>query len=150
LDTRAEIEDLYRDVTRVVHLSDEELVLLPRDKIDEERVKILEGLPVKQLIPLVRHLMVWMQDVNWPIFHQIHRLLLRLDTSILLEPIREVLTTTDDIWKTYVILGLVEARRADLAPALRAELERIVRDPTPGEIAEHTDKAAADMLTDLC
>jgi hypothetical protein len=146
MDDRASVEALYRDVTSVGSLSDQALALLPRGKADFERIEVLESLSLAELRPLVRHLMTWIQDSNWPISRRVEALLLRLESAALLEPIREVLATTDAIWKTNTIRSLIRPQRADLIPALHAELLRIAEAPSGSEIAEETAEAAQDVL----
>jgi len=146
MDDRATVEVLYRDVTRAVHLSDEELALLPTEKGDFERVELLERLPIDQLRPLVRHLMTWIQDTNWPISRRINALLLRIGPVVLLEPVREVLATDDAIWKTNTIRDLVEPQLPNLVERLRGALVRIAEAPSTSEVAEGTAEAAQEIL----
>ena len=146
MDDRASVEALYRDVTSAGSLSDQALALLPRGRADFERIELLESLSLAELRPLVRHLMTWIQDSNWPISRRVGAILLRLGPAVLLEPIREVLATSDAIWKTNTIRSLIRPLRADLVQGLRVELLRISEAPSGSEIAEDTAEAARDVL----
>lgn len=149
MDDRATMEKMYWDCTSTVRISDQELALLPRDKSDYQRVEALKRLPGEEVRPLVRYLMIWLQDANWPISHSVGKLLLRLGATTLLEPIREVLATDDDIWKTNTINSLIHPQRADLVPPLREVLTRIAHFPSRLEIAEDTAEAAREALDEI-
>ncbi|MED3572626.1 DUF5071 domain-containing protein [Cytobacillus praedii] len=48
---------------------------LPRNKHDFERVYKLKKMERTELLPLLLSLMEWVQDMNWPIAHEVAELL---------------------------------------------------------------------------
>ena len=45
--------------------------MLPRDKFDFERVNKIMRMRNEDVIPLLPGLLEWIQDMNWPIAHEV-------------------------------------------------------------------------------
>lgn len=41
--------------------------LIPKHKFDIEKVELLEGLTFDEIEPIIRNLLEWLQDGNWPV-----------------------------------------------------------------------------------
>lgn len=118
---------------------------LPRDKYDFERVNQLKKLNRKEFLPLLPGLMEWIQDMNWPIAEEVAELLLTFPNEIVLL-IKEVLATTDDIWKYWCLIILVKRLPEDLRMQFKKDLIRIAENPTAGEKLEELDEIALEIL----
>ena len=121
--------------------------LLPRDKMDLTRAKVLVQLGYPAVAPILPELLVWLQDYNWPVAHVLAPFLASIGKP-LLPHIRRVLATDDDIWKYWVLSRLVEDN-FELARDLAPELSRMAAAPTPGEAEEELDQKAREILTGL-
>lgn len=75
-------------------------------------------------------LLGWLQDRNWPAVEEISEFL-RTHTSILIEPVRSILTGGDDIWKANVLDYLVSRWEVDQQRQLVPEMLKLARQPDP-------------------
>lgn len=57
--------------------------------------------------PILVHLLTWLQDCNWPVSWSVERFLATIDEP-LVDPIRSVLRSNDDMWKYWIIQRLVQ------------------------------------------
>ena len=62
--------------------------------------------------------------------------------------VQQVLGSTDNTWKYFVLCGVV-GPSLELASELRAELNQLANSPTPAERLEELDDLASDILTEL-
>ncbi|MED4531811.1 DUF5071 domain-containing protein [Metabacillus fastidiosus] len=81
---------------------------LPRHKHDFERVNELKRREREEILPLLPFLIEWMQDMNWPIAHDIAELLLTFPNEIV-PLIKDVLAGNDDIWKYWCLKVLIKS-----------------------------------------
>ena len=120
------------------------VALLPRDKRDTDSAELLIALGFPAVEPILPELVEWMQDINWPVAQRLQPFLVGIGVP-LLDQVRHVLGTDDDIWKLWVLDGVVSPS-PELQAALRPELERIADRPTPGEREHEVDACAREML----
>ena len=73
----------------------------------------LAAIPPDALVPHIPELLTWLQDINWPIARPVAAALSRCGIA-LVEPVRSILLSDDDIWKTW-ILGFLR----DVSPDVR-------------------------------
>jgi Domain of unknown function (DUF5071) len=118
---------------------------LPADKADVEVAVALAHLEPTQLEPYVSELLAWLMDGNWPVASPVAAALARCGLP-LVEPVRRILSSDDDIWKYWVISRLLGAVDAQVRRALEPDLLRIVNQPTPGESQESVGLAARDVI----
>ncbi|GAF06574.1 hypothetical protein JCM16418_539 [Paenibacillus pini JCM 16418] len=121
--------------------------LLPRDKHDFERVNELKNLDKKDLIKLLPELLVWLQDINWPIAREVAKLLLTIPQETI-PYISSVLAGGDDIWKEWCLRYFVMELPNKLRQSLQEDLERIAYRPTKGEELEEVHLTAQEILMD--
>ncbi len=76
--------------------------IIPKDKYDLESVSNLYGIPNEELEPYLSELLVWVQNLNWPVAKIISKKLSMCGLEIV-EPIKEILKSDDAIWKYFVI-----------------------------------------------
>lgn len=123
------------------------LALLPSTKRETETAEHLVALGYPAVAPVLPQMLEWVQDLNWPVARVFQPFLTSIGAP--LAPfVRRVLATTDDAWKYSLLTGVVDSS-PDLARALQQDLERLVRSPTPGEVAEEVSEVAADVLRSL-
>ena len=122
--------------------------LLPRDKHDIERVNNINNISEKDLVLLIPDLIIWIQDMNWPIAFEISKLLLKVPEQTI-PHVKDVLATNDHIWKYWCLEYLVKYFPVDLIKALEPELNRIANHPSRGEEIEEVHEAAQKILEKL-
>ncbi|MCG8418764.1 MAG: DUF5071 domain-containing protein [Proteobacteria bacterium] len=86
-------------------VGDDLLLFLPSDKGDTEPVARLESLTNEQTRDILPFLLTWIQDYNWPVAKAILPWLLK-QGELLVEPIKRILSSGDEIW-TYWVLDLL-------------------------------------------
>src|SRR4029079_13280270 len=107
-------------------------IRLPTTKSDTELAEQLSTVPVEELSQHIPELLEWLQDWNWPVSRPIAAALSRCGAE-LVEPVRTVLQSNDDIWKLWVLSGSLPNVNVVVRDALREEILRIARRPTAGE-----------------
>lgn len=120
---------------------------LPQDKYDIEGATALLGAGWESIAPVMPQILTWMQDLNWPVAHILQPFLVTVGAP--LAPfLREVFATDDEQWKYNVLVSIVGHSR-ELATALRADLERMARNPTSGERLEGVWEEAREIFVGL-
>jgi hypothetical protein len=119
--------------------------LLPRDKHDFERVNDLKKLEKHELKELIPELLMWLQDINWPIAVEISRLLLTIPQETIPFVIH-VLDGSDDIWKDWCLRYFVMELPEEMKKGLKGHIERIAYNPTKGEELEELHLTAQEIL----
>jgi len=122
---------------------------VPRDKFDLERAEMLGSLDEIALQQIAPDLLVWVQDMNWPVAGRIAKVLGRVGQPIV-PLLQEVLRGTDDQWKRSCVEYVIPDLPAELASQLCPELSRIANHPTEGESAEEVTNSAREILEQLC
>ncbi|MFS2037118.1 DUF5071 domain-containing protein [Polaromonas sp. CT11-55] len=125
-------------------MRDELLAVLPLDKYDAGKVERLREIGYPGIEPLLPALLEWLRDGNWPIARNLSPFLAGIGLP-LVPHIRTVLSTSDGLWK-YWVLATVVAVSTQLRDALRPELERIAHSPTHDEWSEEVDLYAQELL----
>lgn len=118
---------------------------LPRHKSDLETALSLQACSLDELAPYLAELLVWFQDFNWPVAQRIAPILARSDARIV-PHIRAVLDGDDDVWKYWVLDQLVSILDSSVRAALLEDVQRIIDEPTPGELAEEVHLVASDVM----
>jgi hypothetical protein len=123
-------------------------IQLPRTKSDVELADALCAVPCEQLSLHVTDLLVWLQDINWPVARSVAAALSRCGDE-LVDPVRGVLRSDDDIWKLWVLSELLPRVRRSVLVALRDDILCIARQPTSGEQIEGAHRAAQALSSAL-
>lgn len=119
--------------------------LIPRNKYDFKRVERLKNLDRNKILPLLPDLLVFTQDMNWPVAPDILEILLNFPTEI--EPyIQDVLTLDDDNWKWFILHFLVIELPVESKVHFKEYLKRVVEKPTKNELAEELPEIANEIL----
>lgn len=119
---------------------------LPRTTSDTARADALRDLPPRELSPHVAELLVWLQDINWPVARPVAAALSRCGDE-LVGPVRSVLRSDDDLWKLWLLSELLPRVCRDVQGALREDILRIAKHPTSSEQAEEADIAAQALVS---
>ena len=134
-------------ILRLPYGSLEFAVAVPKDKADMAAVTALRATPRADLVPLIPELLTWLADMNWPVARPISEILSGFGLE-LVEPIREILKSNDEVWKYWIVYFL-----ADTGPEVFASLEpdvrRVAERPTNEEVSEEVDLAARTVLRSL-
>ena len=122
--------------------------LVPKDKFDTSSVERLTTLPDEEFDVLAPKLLMWIQDINWPVAPQMVKVL-SSHQDVTEKYLPEILRPDqgDAEWKVNVIRFLLP----EFSSALKEEftewqIERIATKPTASERSEEADEAANEYL----
>lgn len=122
--------------------------IVPKDKLDHESVDNLKKYSLEEIKQYIPALLEWLQDANWPVAGPI------LDyfephINDIDDEIVKILQGDDDVWKYWILNGLIG--HSDVVPndVLMKEMSRIAENPTQSEIEEEVHEAALDIIKRL-
>lgn len=121
--------------------------LIPKNKFDNSNIEKLKQLTAEEISPILPNLLIWIQDGNWPVYHDILAVLV-LHQVALAPHILNILRAEerDAEWKYFIIAGLAPLYSDANLPLLLPAIKRIAEHPTPDEIDSEADEMAADFL----
>jgi hypothetical protein len=119
--------------------------LLPRHKSDCEHAHAIIALGYPAVAPVLRELLEWLQDGNWPVSHSVGPFLASIGEPVI-PLIREVFRGNDNQWKYWCIDRVVMGFPPELAEQLRQELQRIAFHPSREEKSDEVDERASVAL----
>jgi hypothetical protein len=119
--------------------------LLPKDKFDLENTRKVISLGYPTIEPLIAELIIWVQDINWPVAQELAPFLADIGDPII-PFVRDVLSSSDDIWKYSVLNHIVKVAPKSVGIALFSEISRVAIQPTEGEKAEGVQDIAKEIL----
>ena len=114
--------------------------LLPKDKLDVDRAKAIVKRGYPAVAPILKELMEWVQDGNWPVFHVLAPFLSSIGAPLVPE-VKRVLVSDDYEWKMSVLMGIV-SRSDEIARAVKDELVVLANAKTPWGL----DETAQEIL----
>ena len=97
------------------------MAIVPTHKGDIETCRALGSASDEEVCGHLGELLIWLQDMNWPVAPLIVRRLKTLGAP-LVEPIREILKGTDDIWKYWIVSVLLPGVDASVRNSLMGDL----------------------------
>ncbi|HEY8931382.1 MAG TPA: DUF5071 domain-containing protein [Mucilaginibacter sp.] len=100
--------------------------LIPKHADDQKAIDGLKKLPFEQIKPIVPDLLVWLQDMNWPVARPIAGILEPFVDQIVPEIIT-ILKTDDGMWKYWILTCLI---KNTTHPILLDEIERMAKFPS--------------------
>lgn len=121
---------------------------IPRSKYDLEACEVLQKTPSEILRPEIRNLLVWVQDINWPVALPIMGVL-KEQGKDLTEPIFEVLRSYDEVWKYNLIAHFLPLLEYSLINEFESEIFRIATSPTKSEVSEEVNVVAIELIKAL-
>ncbi|MDE7282673.1 MAG: DUF5071 domain-containing protein [Lachnospiraceae bacterium] len=121
--------------------------LVPKNKFDFSGMEELMKLSDEEIEPVIPDLLAWMKDMNWPVAKEMSALL-ALHQESLIPHIIEILQTVqcECDWKTNIIYDLLPLLDEKYLLMLKPALERIMKNPTEGELDEGTNIQAENIL----
>ena len=121
--------------------------LVPKNISDFSGMEELKKLSDEEIAPVIPDLLAWMKDMNWPVAKEMPDLLAP-HQKVLIPHIIEILQPeqSECDWKTYIIWELLPLLDEKYLSMLKPSLERIVKNPTSGELYEETNMHAEDIL----
>jgi hypothetical protein len=119
--------------------------LLPKDKHDLERAKILASTGYPAVAPILLELLEWLRDGNWPVSHVIGPFLASIGAP-LTEEVRRILQSQDNLWKYWILLRVV-AHSPELATTLYPELVKIAEGDAVDEDEKEVKEVAKEILS---
>jgi hypothetical protein len=122
--------------------------LLPTHKSDVARARALCALGYPAIAPVLREMLEWIRDCNWPVSHSIADCLASVGEPVV-PLVWEVMRGTDGIWKFWCIHKIIARLPKKLAEQFRPELTRLMTHPTPDDRCEELDEAAREALQQL-
>ena len=118
---------------------------LPRGKHDMAAARALVAAGYPAVAPVLRGMLEWVQDQNWPVAFDILLPFLQQIGLPLAPYLREIFEGDDEDWQ-YVVLQQIVKWNSPLSEALRDVLERIANDPTPAQRRIGLDEQAREAL----
>lgn len=122
--------------------------LIPKDKSDFDSVNKLKECNKDTLRPIIPDLLIWLQDINWPIASEISNILIQFDEE-LIPHIMTILNSDDTIWKYWILTKIVSRITLGARAELRQDLIKLSNHPKPDEVAEGMDELAQELLIGL-
>ena len=119
--------------------------IVPANKSDLDACNNLSQASDEEVNEKINELLEWVQDINWPVAVHICERLKNIGSS-LVEPVKNILLSNDEVWKYWVISGLLSKASDETVCSLKVELENIVKNPTEAEKAEEVDIVASEVL----
>lgn len=112
--------------------------IIPNAKDDFVAINNLLAAPTSEILEAGPQLLVWLQDMNWPVSRQIAKQLAKY-TNELEYFIIQILHGNDEIWKYWVIKELIYGSEHKISVNLYKQIESIQKNPTISEKEEEVD-----------
>ena len=119
--------------------------LIPRNKMDFNRVEKLKKQDRNKILPLLPDLLVFTQDMNWPVAPAILEILLTFPKEVI-PHVQDVLSSDDDNWKWFILHFLVLELPAESKVHFKEYLRRVAENPTENELEEELPEIAIEIL----
>jgi hypothetical protein len=120
--------------------------IIPKSKLDIEACENLSEATDDDVNPHIYELLIWIQDLNWPVARPVAERLSRLGDE-LIEPILTVLDGDDEIWKYWVVSHLLHIVNHQVYSSVEFKLNRIKSKPTPSEIEEEVYESVCELIS---
>ncbi|MGE8081322.1 DUF5071 domain-containing protein [Peribacillus loiseleuriae] len=118
---------------------------LPRNQYDVDKIEKIKKLDRNIILPLLPDLLVFTQDMNWPVAPSVLEILLTFPMEIV-PHVQDVLSSDDDNWKWSILHFLVIEFPVDSKVQFKEYLTRVAETPTQSELAEELDEIAKEIL----
>jgi hypothetical protein len=122
--------------------------LVPKGKGDMETAAQLSQYPYNEIKPIVDELLMWIQDMHWPVaspvFYYLKSICEHLNDQIV-----RVLESNDEIWKFNCLRLFLGMSHKIIDERLLDEIKRIAVNPSKGEIAEDVHELAIELMEEV-
>jgi hypothetical protein len=116
--------------------------LIPKDKADTETADRLKNYSYSEVKDIIPDLLVWLQDMNWPVARPVAEYLKTFTDNISSEIIK-ILQGDDEVWKYWIIANFGPLTKNQ---EVLTEIKRIAVNPTKTEVMEEIDEMAREIL----
>ncbi len=120
---------------------------IPKDKFDHDAVKRAVEIGYPGINPILPDLLVWLQDINWPVARDLVPLLKDAGTGIA-PHIIAILNSTDSGWKYSVVSYLCESVSSDVWALIEPDVVRLAMAPSERDAQEEVHLVAAEALAE--
>ena len=97
---------------------------IPKTKHDCDAIEQATSVSFPLINPIIPNLLEWLQDANWPVAHPTAHLLTQAGPEIV-PHIRQVLSSSDSIWKFWTLKLLVINLQPNLLEELRPDIMKL-------------------------
>lgn len=118
---------------------------IPNSKFDRAAVKALHCCTFEAIKADIPELLIWLQDMNWPVASGVVNYL-RPHLHEIEEEVLEILQGDDANWKYGIISSLIGASPQPPGKKLALAIKRIASHPTSFEHQEEVDDVAKDVV----
>lgn len=119
---------------------------LSKDKFDNSGLNRLSALPDEEIKSVIPDLLMWIQDMNFPVAPEVCSIIAGHYDVADIEIIKLLdISQSDELWKYFIITGLlpvIEKPSENLIKAVR----RIAFSPSDSEITEEVNERAKNYL----
>ena len=122
--------------------------LLPRNKYDVDSAEKIKKMDRNLILPLLPGLLIFTQDMNWPVAPSVLEILLTFPIEIV-PHVKNVLSSDDDNWKWFILHFLIIELPVESKIQFREYLTRVAETPTQNEIAEELAEIAKKILVTI-
>lgn len=116
--------------------------LVPKEKGDHENIQKLKNLSFEEIQPIIPDLLIWLQDINWPISGDVADVL-KPFADKLTPYFTEIFKTNDGLWKLWILTFFGRGTKDEI---LLNEITRIANFPTKDEMDDEVDLEAQAIL----
>ena len=120
-------------------------IILPKDKFDLEICKNLQNLSDELFFEATSELLTWLQDGNWPIFHEMIKLFIAKQ-DIAMDEISKVFNTNNVIWQYWILSELYPRLTAKNKMLINKQLEKCFNKLSLKEEKDEDDMNVIELL----
>lgn len=118
---------------------------IPTDKFDTEAVLRAVALGYPAINPILPELLVWVQDLNWPVARDLAPLLANAGPEIV-PALQDVLRGGDLGWAYFLIVGVVLGADNEVWKLIEGDIQRLAGNPTQDQKLEELDVIAKEAI----
>ncbi|NOR61652.1 MAG: DUF5071 domain-containing protein [Rhodobacteraceae bacterium] len=118
---------------------------IPKDKFDTEAVSRAVALGYPAINPILPELLVWMQDLNWPVAQDLAPILANAGPEIA-PALRDIIRGDDLDGVYFVIVGVVLDANNEVWKLIEDDVRRLADHPTQGQKLEELDVVAKEAI----
>jgi hypothetical protein len=122
--------------------------MIPKHKDDIGALEILKDCSPEYIINNSADLLIWLQDINWPIARKMAKILRNYTNEIELEIVK-ILKSNDGLWKYSVILCVIYQTEILTSAKIINEIKRIISFPTESDIGNDLVEYCIDVLNEF-
>jgi len=118
---------------------------IPKDKEDLDFVSGLQSMKIEDIKDDIPRLLEWIQDGNWPQAPYIYKYFIPHVNDIE-EEIIHILRSNDEMWKYWLINGLLYRSEFTPSVSIMSELKKLSINPSEDEKEAEVDISALDVI----